>query len=212
MVASPAAAAERTWPVASFSRLRVEGPVAVEVATGSPRAQATADDRTTLARMTVQLDGETLLVRLPDTADAPRARVVLATPRLTALLHRGIGDVAVARLTGERVDVASTGGGAVSVAGVDAPMLAATLVGEGELKLAGRAARARLALNGPGLLDAASLVVDETDVSLVGDGELRGAARYGARVRAVGKGRVAVTGPMPCGVRASGGATVACGK
>lgn len=162
--------------------------------------------------MTVQLDGETLLVRLPDSADAPRARVVLATPRLTALLHRGIGDVAVARLSGERVDVSSTGGGTVSVATIDTPVLAATLVGEGELKLSGRTARARLALNGPGLLDATALVAGEAEVSLVGDGDLRGAARYGARVHAVGKGRVAVTGTMPCSISASGGATVACGK
>jgi hypothetical protein len=212
LAATPAAAAERTWPVASFARLRVEGPVDVDVADGSPRAQASAEDRPVLERVTISLDGDTLLVRLVGPATQARARVSLAALRLSTVLHQGSGTVTVARLTGSKVDVSSTGGGSLAVASIDAPVLAATLVGEGEMTLAGRAATVRLTLNGPGLLDAAALAADEEAVTATGEGEVRGASRYAARVAASGKGRVTVTGPMTCTVRALNGAVVRCGK
>jgi hypothetical protein len=212
LAAMPATAAERTWPVASFTRLRVEGAVDVDVADGSPRAQASADDRRMLDRLTISLDGDTLLVRLVSPATGPRARVSLAALRLSSIRHQGSGAVSVARLTGSRVDLSSTGGGSLAVARIDTPLLAATLVGEGEMTLAGRAADARLTLNGPGLLDAAALAAAEAAVTATGEGEVRGAARYAARVAANGKGRVTVAGPMTCTVRALGGAAVRCGK
>ncbi|MGJ3628793.1 GIN domain-containing protein [Sphingomonas sp. MMS24-JH45] len=94
---------------------------------------------------------------------------------------------------------------------MDTPELAATLVGKGRMALAGKAARARLTLNGEGMLDAAAVVADEVDASLVGT-ELRGAGRYAARIVARGEGRVLVTGTTPCSVRSAGGATVSCGR
>lgn len=184
----------------------------VDVAAASPRAQASADDRAVLERLTVALDGETLLVRLADPAMTPRVRVSLAALHLSSVMHQGVGAVTVARLEGDRIDVSSTGGGSLAVAAIDTPVLAATLVGDGEMTLAGRAATARLTLNGPGLLDAAALVADETAVTLTGEGDVRGTGRYAARVVASGKGRVTVTGPMTCSVRAVTGAIVTCGK
>lgn len=212
LAAAPAVAAERVWPVASFERLQVEGPVDVEVASGSPQARASAGDRATLDRLTILAQGKVLVVRLPGQVGPAQARVTLATPRLGAILHRGPGTIAAARLAGDRVDLSTTGDGTLSVAAIDTPELAATLVGKGRMTLAGRAARARLTLNGEGALDAAALAAGEVDTSLVGTGEVRGAGRYAARVVARGEGRVTIAGTMPCAVRSAGGATVSCGR
>ena len=220
VTAVPTAAEERTWPVASFDRLRVEGPIDVDVTRGSPAARA-AGDRATLTRLSIVREGMTLVVRLAGAppaglaaADATLApvRVALATPRLAAVTHQGTGRVTVARLDGDRVDVAATGGGAVAVAAVETRLLAATIVGGGGATLAGRAARARLTLNGDGAVDAAALVADEASVSLVGAGEIRAAARFAAQVVAgPAEGRVTVTGRARCAVRSTGKAQVRCG-
>lgn len=220
--ASAAAAEEqRSWPIASFDRLRIEGPVDVAVTTGSPSARAVAADRATAARLSVMREGNVLVVRLAGAAPVGLgtgdgavavARVTLAVPRLSAVRHQGTGRASVARLLGERVDVATTGGGTLAVDAVETRQLAATLVGGGRMTLAGRAARARLTLNGEGALDAAALMTDEAAVSLVGSGELSAAARYAAQVAAgPAAGRVTVTGGARCTVRAIGEAKVRCG-
>lgn len=220
--ATPAAAEEqRTWPVASFDRLRIEGPVDVVVTPGSPSARTVAADRATAARLSIASEGNVLIVRLTGAAPAglgtgdgavAAARVALAVPRLSAVRHQGSGRVSVARLVGERVDVGGTGGGTLTVDAIETRQLAATLVGGGTLTLAGRVTRARLTLNGEGTLNAAALVADEAAVSLVGSGEVIAAARYAAQVAAgPAAGRVAVAGGARCTIRASGEAKVRCG-
>lgn len=221
LLAAPPAAADKVWPVSSFERLRVEGPVAVSVAVGSPSARTATTDRAILARLTVTREGDTLLVRLKGAAptglgvasdDAPLARVSLSTPRLSALRVQGTAPVSVARLSGTRVDVAATGGGTVTVAAIDASVLGVTMVGGGALALAGRAATARLTLNGDGAIDAGALAADAAAISLVGKGAVRAAARHSAQVVASGGGRVTVTGNARCTVRATGGTVVDCGR
>ncbi|MGJ3628794.1 GIN domain-containing protein [Sphingomonas sp. MMS24-JH45] len=101
--ASPAAAAaaDRVWPVASFDRLQVEGPIDVDVASGSPKASASAADRAMLDRMTIAAQGNVLIsCACPGLAGPAQARATLATPRLSAVRHRGPGTIAVARLSG----------------------------------------------------------------------------------------------------------------
>lgn len=217
--AAPAAAADRVWPVASFERLRIEGPVAVSVTTGSPGARGEAGTSATLDRITIRREGDALLVRLTGAppaglggaAGAPLARVTLSTPRLTALTQQGGGPITVDRLSGDRVDIAATGGGTVTVGAIEARMLTATLVGGGQLALKGRATRSRLTLNGAGAIDAVRLDTDEATLSLVGAGTLGAAALYRAQVIANGGGSVEVAGRPQCLVRAAKDTTVRCG-
>ena len=186
----PAQAAERHWAVGSFERVRVEGPVAVSIVAGSPRAVATGG-QAILDRVTITNDGGMLVVRIAgrqwrgETGTAePLATVSLATPHLSSVMLAAGAPVTVAGLSGERVDLTVNGAGTLAATGIDATTLSATLVGGGTMTLAGRAATARLMANGTGTIAAEALKVDTLNVQRTDAGETRATARYTASVSA----------------------------
>lgn len=220
LVAGGAGADERRFDVVSFERVRVEAAVRVRVTTAaSPRAIATGDTDV-VKRIVVEPRGTTLIVRVasgaaspglvPQTGEMPV--VTLSTTRLAGAIVVAPAAVSIDSVKGERVDLSVTNGGTLQVEGVDASELSAVLAGEGSMTLAGRARRARLVSNGPGMLDASALASDELRVAFDGDGLATASARYAADVAARGTGRVDVTGSALCTVRAAASAQVRCGR
>ncbi|RZM36826.1 MAG: DUF2807 domain-containing protein [Sphingomonas sp.] len=211
-------ATSRTVSIGSFDRVRVEGPFEVRVTIGSPHATITgphgADDAT------VRVDGTTLSVRkgTGGWGEQPRGRgagpivVTLSTPGLTSASVAAGGRLTIARMRGMRVDVTVSGNGSLALAAADTDQLNATLIGTGQMTLAGRAARARLVTSGPGAIDASALIVDDLTVNLDGVGETTAAARYTAQVTNSGLGTVTITGNAKCRVDAAAGGPVVCGK
>ena len=215
----------RTVSVGSFDRVRVEGPFEVRVTIGSPRATITrkggADD------VAVRVDGTTLSVRKGTGGwgeqrggsrggggggGAGPSGVTLSTPGLTSASVAAGGRLTIEKMRGMRVEVTVSGNGSLSVAAADTDQLNATVIGGGQMTLAGRAARARLVTSGPGAIDASGLVVDDLTVHLDGVGETKAAARYTAQVTNSGLGSVTVTGNAKCRVDAAAGGPVVCGK
>lgn len=216
---TPARAADRVWNIASFDRVRVDGPFEVRIATGaSPRATASAPDPALLERLRLNVEGGTLSLRLDRGTGDYAARGSDAAPvfTLSTTALKGVtllsgAKVAVTRMTGARVDLGVTGSGALSVDEASAEQVNATVIGSGTIRLAGRAGKARLVTNGPGTIDAEALSAGELFVSLDGTGETRAAARYAAEVTSTGMGRVTVSGNPKCTVRAAAGGPVTCG-
>jgi len=213
---APAGAAERRVGLGSFDRLRVTGPFEVAVLPGSPSATVSGDPAA-VERTEVRVDGTVLTVRTTGGWEE-RARtgggpvtVTLRTPRLSAAAVFAGTRLAVRRMAGERVELSISGAGSVAVDEAVADQLVATVIGAGQLKVAGRARRVRLLTNGPGGTDASGLAADELSVRLEGPGETLAAARYSAEVVNTGVGRVAVTGTAKCRVSAPGGGPVTCG-
>ena len=218
LLSTPALAADRTFPVGSFERVRVSGPFRVRITTGAPAAKASAD-QTTLDRIAIENNGGTLTVRLggggwaerPRAAQASVPVVTLSTPRLESIAIGAGAEVEAGALKGPRVTLAVTGPGKLAVAGVETDQLNATVVGSGTVQLTGRARAARLSVNGPGAIAAPSLVVDTVVVWLEGPGEVAAQARHAAQVTSSGLGRVTVTGAAKCTVKAPAGGPVVCG-
>lgn len=218
LAASPAFAAERTFPTGSFERVRVEGPFRVSIASGSPGARASADQGT-LDRLSIEVNGGTLTVRLggagwaerPGLAKATVPVITLSTPRLSSVAISAGAEVAVDALAGARADLTITGPGSLAVARADADQLVAKVIGTGTLAIAGRVRSARLSLNGSGAIAAPGLTADAATVRLEGPGEIALAARFTAQVTSSGLGRVTVTGNPKCTVAASAGGPVSCG-
>lgn len=217
-IATPAQAAERVWNIASFDRVRVDGPFEVRITTGaSPRAKASNPDPALLDRLRLDVEGGTLSLRLDRGSDDARrgaAAVPMFTLSTTAL--KGVtllsgARVTVTRMSGTRLDLGVTGTGALSVDEASAEQVNATVIGSGSIRVAGRAGKARLVTNGPGTIDADALSAGELFVSLDGSGETRATARYSAEIASTGMGRVNVSGNPKCTVRAAAGGPVTCG-
>lgn len=218
VLAVPASAADRVVQVGSFERLRVDGPIQVTIATGSPRATVSGD-ASAVDRVTVRMEGRTLVVRmgLGERAEQGRERsgtpilVTLSTPALAAVAISGGGDAKVSGMKADRIDLTVTGSGGIAATGIRSTQLNATVIGTGAISAAGRTDTARLLDNGPGTIDADALETSELVVRVDGPGTIRARARYTARIANMGTGSVTVAGAPRCVVEPGGGGVVECG-
>lgn len=219
IAAIPSVAADRTYSIGSFERIRIEGAYEVKLATGkSPSARATGDDRA-LESLSLTVEGQTLIVRARPLAvgEAPPSPkiplvVTVATPTLRSANVNGGGRLAITRITGQRLDLSVNGAGSLTAQGLEADQLVATVIGAGTMALAGRSRRARFQLSGPGTIDAATLVANDLIARSEGNGELRLNARYTADVTSSGLGAITVAGKPACKVKSAGGGPISCGS
>lgn len=202
MLAAAAPAEERRFLVTGFERLRVEGPIEVEVEPGSPAATATGERRA-IEALSIQVDAGTMVVRPGNQGEGlPRVRV--SVPALRGVIVNGGGKVRIAQARGSRVDLALSGAGTLDVADVAADDLNVTLTGGGTIALAGKAERARVRSYGAGSVDAARVTAGEAVLVSESSGNIGITARYLARATALGTGAIRVGGKPECRVRGPG--------
>ena len=212
-------AADRSFLVGSFTRIRIDGPFAVAVATGkSPGAQATGSSDA-LDRLTVRVDGDTAVVTMGAgdwSSDSGQMiappRVTLTTPTLNAATINAGATLSVDAMKGQKVSLAVNGSGALTVGAVTADQLDARIVGTGQMTLAGAAQRAMVTVSGVGSVEATGLIAGDLTAHSDGPGRLDLAARYTASITTTGLGPVTVVGSPSCTVRAVAGGPVRCGK
>lgn len=208
--------AGRRVMLTGYDRVRIDGPFEVTIRSGGAPSAQVAGDARAFDRVRLRVDGTTLTIAPVRAAPgqpvdpAPLPAIALDGGRLAALTVRGRARVRVDRMAAPRVDLSLTGDGSVDVAAIDTDDLRATLVGAGRMRIAGRGAHARFAVNGSAGVDAAALVADELVVAATGTGDGRYHARYVADVGASGSGPVTVTGNPQC--RTHGNAPIRCGR
>jgi hypothetical protein len=219
LAATPAGAAERGYSITSFDRIRVEGPFVVTVTTGktpSARASGTAE---ALERVTVRVEGRTLLVRpnvsgwggYPGRQDAP-ARVAVSTPALHTISLLGSGRVEVDRIRAPKATLTVEGSGRMSVGTLEADTASLAVAGSGGIEAAGRVKQASALARGVAEIRASDLVV--SDLSLVSEtaGTVTLNATRSAKVSSTGVGAVEVLGTAACEVKKVGSGPLSCGR
>jgi hypothetical protein len=218
--ALPAAAADRSYTVTSFDRVRVEGPFDVRLTVGNAGASAKASgDSETLTNLDVQVQGTTLIVRKGANGWSERGRptgpapvITLVTSNLRTATMIGGGKLAiVGSLRSQQLDFQVTGTGSIDAQGIESDQLAVTLVGAGNVALAGKSGRARLLTNGSGTIMALPLTVSDVLVRLDGPGETQVTARFTADITSTGLGRVVVAGSAKCVTNGQAGGPILCG-
>lgn len=220
LLAQQALAAERGFGVTSFLRVRVEGPVTVEITTGGSPAARAVGDRAAIDRLRVENSGDQLLIGIDrtnwtgDTSHDGNARAVLyvAAPRLEALSVIGAGNVTVDRTTGASFGLIVTGAGRAALDRIAADQLTVAINGTGSAKLGGQVKQARIRSQGEGSIEAAALSADDAEVSLIGAGEIRLSATRSARNILEGSGRIIIDGTPACTGSAEGSGEVICGR
>jgi hypothetical protein len=216
---SLAHAADRNFMVGSYDSVRVDGPFAVTLVTGkSPSARASGS-LDALDALTIRVDGDTLVVSMGAgnwTSDSGKMivppTIALATPRLRAAAINSGATLSIDAMTGQSVSIALNGSGTLRVGALDADQLSAAIVGTGRMTLAGKAAKGRFTISGPGSIDAGGLMVGDLTAHSDGPGEMDLAARYTADVTTTGLGLVTVAGTPSCTVHALAGGPVRCGR
>jgi len=213
--ASPLAAAQRNYSVTDFTRVKVEGPFAVTLATNvAPFARASGSPRA-LDRVSLRVDGRTLIIRVdrsawggtPD-ADAGPVTISVGTHDIEQATLSGPGSLAINRVGGLDFALSSFGSGAASIEQVAVDRLRIHGSGSGSIRVAGSTKQFDAALNGPGLIDASALTAKDASLSAMGPASIRALVTNSVKLSASGTATIALDGGAACERKVSGSATV----
>lgn len=213
--AVPATAAERSFTVTDFNRVRVEGPYRVKLTTGvAPFARA-AGSQDGLNAVSIEVQGRTLVVRpnrsswggYPGQSSGP-VDISIGTHDLTTAWINGSGALAVTRVKGLTFDLSVQGSGSVSLASADVDQMRVTVLGTGGASAGGKAGKLTAIVRGAAFFDGSALKVKDAVLGAEGASTIRAEVSGSAKVDAAGTATVELAGKPGCTVKALGSAVV----
>lgn len=214
-IAAPASAATRNFGITSFTKIRVDGPFKVKLATGVAPFATASGSQDALDRVAIDVEGDTLVVHnnldswggYPG-QDAGPVEISLGTHDLTAAWLNGSGSLAIDRVKGLTFGLSVQGSGAGEIRQASVDQLNVTVVGSASARLAGQAAKLTAIIRGVSSLDAAAL--SSKDATLGADGAATIAANVSNSVSldATGPATVRLSGGPSCNLRVNGSASV----
>lgn len=213
-LAAPAEAATRNFGVTSFTKIRVEGPYRVSLATGvAPFAKASGSPAA-LDRIAVDMRGDTLVIRANPSwggypgADLGPVEISVGTHDLTSATLFGAGSLSIDRVKGLSFALRVEGSGLGEITGVAADQMSVTLEGTASGKLAGRAGKLTAMVRGTSSLDAKGLTTPNAAISADGTATVDANVTDTARVDAWGTATIRLTGRPSCIAKVSGSVSV----
>lgn len=217
IAATPVAAAERTYSVADFERIRVVGPFRVNVIADRMTVARGSGSADALDRVRLDVQGRTLFVRMDRSnfsgmdLKGPPATLTIRAPMLREASLAGSGSLSLTGMKGLRVSLVVEGSGTLSADGIKADRLDVGVIGTGTITLVGKARSASVTGRGAGAVKAAELVVDDLAINWESASDGIFAATRTAKVTSIGTGNVTVSGKPACTVTNAGNGQVICG-
>jgi hypothetical protein len=218
LLAASASANERGYSVTDFDRIRVTGPFKVTLETGkAPSARATGSPQA-IDRLSVQVQGRTLIISPNRSAwggwsgKSPAAATIkLTTPGLREASIDGSGSLSVTKMRGLRLVLAQQGAGELRVAQIETDRLDMGAYGTGRIVIAGATKQLSATSRGIASIDASQLASQDLTLGWESAGDAQFAASRTAKVTATGSGNVTILGKSTCTVSATGSGEVRCG-
>ena len=216
LLASPAAAATRNFGITSFTKIRVDGPYKVTVATGvAPFAKATGASAAALDRVAVDMLGDTLVVHTsqsswggyPGSTVGP-VEVTVGTHELNSAWIVGAGALSIDRVKGLSFALSVQGSGGADIGDVAADQMNVSLTGSANAKLAGRAKKLTALVRGISTLDAGKLASTDISIGAEGAATIDAAVSGEAVVNATGNATIRLTGRPTCTLKVGGSTDV----
>lgn len=160
--------------VGDFTRVELSGIGDLEIETGDrPALRIEAEDNI-LAMIETEVIGDTLRIGFKDNSIPRPTRAIryfLTVPSLEALDASGLGNIKASDLQAERFTIAISGGGDIEIASLDAETVEIDISGLGNLEInGGEAANLEVGISGGGDLNSENLQVQEADVNISGLG------------------------------------------
>ena len=212
---APAGAAERSFTVTGFDRIRIDGPYKVQLTTGvAPFAKASGSSAA-LNGVSVEVQGKTLIVRkspsgwggYPGAAPGP-IEISLGTHELSTAWLNGAGSLAIDKAKGLSFDLSVQGAGTISIARLTVDRLRAGISGSGSAVVGGSAAEVKAIVRGTSTFDGSALTAKDATLGAEGNSVVRLTATNSAKVDALGIATVELGGRPACTLRAIGSAVV----
>lgn len=212
---APAGAETRNFGINGFTKVRVEGPFKVSLATGvAPYARASGSPQA-LDRLTIVTSGDTLVVQsgtsswggYPGAAVGP-VEVSIGTHELNSALLSGDGSLSIERASGLAFALVVQGSGNAEIGDVEADQLSVNLVGSGSAKLAGRAKKLTAVVRGISSLDAAALAVTDATIGAQGAATIDANVGNTATIGASGPATIRLQGQPSCTLHVSDSTSV----
>ena len=211
LLAAPAEAARRTYPVTGFERIRVDGPYRVKLITGvAPFANA-AGSAAALDAVSIEVQGRTLVVRrkTASTAAGPGpVEISLGTHELTSAWLNGSGGLAIDAVKAQAFKLGVSGSGAAEVGRLSVDRLQVSVSGSAAVALGGAAQEANFSVSGPSSVQALELSAKAATIAAEGPSTMRLTATQTAKVNAKGLAVVELSGAPACTIRPTSTAEV----
>jgi hypothetical protein len=214
-IAAPAAAANRNFGITGFTKIRVEGPFKVSLATDvAPFARASGSSAA-IDRVEVEVSGDTLVVRpsasswggYPGTDPGP-VEISLGTHDLTNAWLNGAGTLAIDRVRGLSFALSVQGSGRGVIAAVDTDLMSVSVIGSGSARLAGRAKKLTALARGIASVDAADLAAADAVIGVEGSSTIDANVVGTAKVDTSGPATIRLTGRPSCTLKIAGSTSV----
>lgn len=215
LLASPAGAATRNFGITSFTRIRVEGPYRVTVATGMAPFARASGSAAAIDRVALDMRGDTLVVHSNNSSwggypgtDAGPVEISVGTHDLTNAWLNGSGALAIDRVKGLSFALSVQGSGAGEIGKVEADALNLSVVGSASAKVAGKALKLTALVRGISTLDAAGLATQDATIGADGAATVDLSATEAVKVDATGPATIRLTGRPSCTLKVAGSTTV----
>jgi hypothetical protein len=213
-LASPAEAATRNFGITGFTKIRVEGPYKVSLATGvAPFARASGS-AAGIDRVALEMRGDTLVIR-PNPSwggypgmDLGPVEISVGTHDLASATLFGAGSLSIDQVKGLTFALTVQGSGAGEIGQVAADQLSVNVEGSGNIKLAGKAGKLTALVRGLSSLDAKRLSTPNAAISADGTATVDANVTDTARVDGWGTATIRLTGQPSCTVKVSGSTSV----
>lgn len=212
---APAAAADRSFTVPGFTKIRIDGAYQVKLTTRSAPFARASGDRSGLDRVTINVQGDTLVIR-PDrsipqshSGQAPEpVTISLGTHELSSAWVNGAGSISIDKVRGLTFNLAVDGPGAASIGAVEVDQMRIKLAGTAMARVAGKAPRLTASVRGSSALDAPDLSTRDATITAEGPASVKLTVTNAAKVDAYGTALVELSGRPACTSRMLGSASV----
>lgn len=216
LTATPAFAAEMSFPVGSFDRVSLGGSPEVSVTTGKAVSVRATGEQRALDRLDIRVEGGELKIGSKrgnlgvSWGDWGKVRIAVTVPMVRGVEIGGSGSVSVDRVKVAAFSGDIGGSGSLRVANLDTGSAAFEVAGSGNIDAAGRCSNADLSIAGSGQLRLAGLKCATLKASIAGSGDIAAHASGIAAVSIAGSGSAHIAGGAKCTVSKRGSGSVDC--
>lgn len=216
---SSGAGGSRSFQVADFTGVALEGVDDVDVRVGptfSVRADGPSEE---LDKLNIRKDGSTLRVGRERTAgfnwgggNHKGVKVHVTMPAIASASVAGPGDLTVDRVSADSFDGSIAGPGDLTIGQIAAKSADLSVAGPGGITIKGQVAKAKLSIAGPGDIHGEGLKLSQADVSIAGPGTVRADVNGPANVSIMGPGNADLGANAKCTTSKMGPGEARCGS